>query len=135
MRLARIESEEKDRRRKEDKARQAQERAASRRGHGQERAKKLRAYLRDLEAKKLPERLSFLATDDTFPLEAVPEELIAGAVHEVSQLAAEIRAGLLSRLDRRKASRWRRLRRVLSDSAFNGLGGLIDQGPRISQSP
>jgi hypothetical protein len=82
-------------------------------GRGESRAERLRAHLKQLDAMPPGQRLSFLAFDESFPLGAVPEDLIAPTVPHIPEQPAEVREALLSRLDRRKARRWRAFRRLL----------------------
>jgi hypothetical protein len=112
--LAHLEREAAQRLRKHEDKHLAQERAGVRCAEGEERAAKVRAYVMNLEAMSVLDRLVFLACDETFPLEVIPRNLIALSLPQVPLLTAEARAAFLLRIDRRKARRWRRLRRALA---------------------
>jgi hypothetical protein len=106
--LEHAEREAFQRQRREDKAREAQQRVLLRRIEGEKRAKLLAAFLEGLQRLCDQERLEFLASDRSFPLEAVPGNLITNSVGAVGKLSAETRNELLARLDRRTARRWKK---------------------------
>lgn len=118
-RLAYLEHEALQRKRKEDKAREAQERASLRQADAKMRAARLKALLAELEAMGFQERLALLAIDATIPLEAVPDNLITPCLPTVQELPEELRGALLARLDCRNAGRWRKLRRALQAQHLN----------------
>ncbi len=111
---ARLEFEKKQQQRKEENRRIAQAAAIVRRNEGKERAERVKLYMRHVEALGARDRLIFLATDETFPLEVIPQNLITSSLSQALELPAKNRMALLARLDRRKASRWRRLRKALA---------------------
>jgi hypothetical protein len=111
--LEHVEREALQRQRKQERVSEAQQRALLRRIEGEQRARRLAAYLKDLLAMRDQDRLQFLAFDHSFPLEAVPEDLITKDVDAIGGLSAEARDALLTRLDRRKARRWKKIYKAL----------------------
>jgi hypothetical protein len=116
---ARLEREKLERLRSAKKRHKTQERAQHRRDRGQERAARRLAFLDRLTAMESGDMLIFLATDRSFPLEAIPETLVGSSLHAAPGLPADVRIALLYRLDRRKARRWRSFRKALQ----SGTGG------------